>query len=244
MQCQLYEILGCPCAEMMEDAASAQIISFIRENKAGYTVAINAEKIWRYKSDKNLRSVIDKSIFPYPDGAGAVLGLSWLYGINSEKVNMPIKALEAADRHKLKTFIVGANEINHELAVANIMRTYPNIALVGHLHGYHKKEFIFSEIISCKPILILVAMGSPTQEIWAEELISQTQFGIVVGCGGALDVLSGKVSRAPDFMINNNLEWFYRLYKQPWRLKRQWFLPLFFLKLLKARLAKYFVRNY
>ena len=75
MQPQRYKILGCPCAGIMEDEATEQIISLIREKKAGYMVAINAEKIWRYKSDKNLRSVIDNSIFPYPDGAGAVLGL-------------------------------------------------------------------------------------------------------------------------------------------------------------------------
>ena len=243
MQSQRYKILGCPCAGIMEDEATEQIISLIREKKAGYMVAINAEKIWRYKSDKNLQSVIDKSIFPYPDGAGAVLGLRWLFGIKSEKVNMPIKALEAADRYRLRTFILGANETNHELAVANIMRVYPKISLVGHLHGYHEKEFIFSKIIACEPQLVLIAMGSPVQEIWADELISKTQAGIMVGCGGALDILSGTVARAPMFMIKNNLEWFYRLCVQPWRFWRQLFLPCFFLQLTSAVIAKKFISS-
>jgi len=43
----------------------------------------------------------------------------------------------------------------------------------------------------------------------------------MIGCGGALDVLAGRARRAPNFMINNNLEWLYRLYKQPSRWKRQ-----------------------
>ncbi len=242
MQRQRYKILGCPCVGMRESDAIEQIVSFVRSNKAGYTVAINAEKIWRYQFDRELRSVIDKSILPYPDGAGAVLALNWLHDIYSEKVNMPVKALEAADRYALKTFIVGANETNHELAVRKIKQTYPTISLVGHLHGYHEKAFILDNITSCDPQVILIAMGSPKQEILAAELISVSRSGLVVGCGGALDILSGDMDRAPLFMVKNNLEWLYRLWKQPSRISRQLFLPVFMLRLIYLFLKKNFLR--
>lgn len=55
---------------------------------------------------------------------------------------------------------------------------------------------------------------------------------MIIGCGGALDVISGELKRAPKFMIDNNLEWFYRLIQEPWRILRQFKLLKFSLMLL------------
>jgi N-acetylglucosaminyldiphosphoundecaprenol N-acetyl-beta-D-mannosaminyltransferase len=226
-----YSILGCPCFAVNEDDAVDHILSIVESSQAGYSVAINAEKIWRYDKDVEFTSIVDKSVFPYPDGAGAVLGLKWLHGIKSQKNNMPIKALEAANKGGLKTFIVGANEANHNKAIDIIVSRYPELDLVGHMHGYHGKQDIIQAVARVRPQLILVAMGSPRQELFAAELLSKVNSGFVIGCGGALDILSGALNRAPQFMIDNNLEWFYRLYKQPWRFRRQLFLPVFVVRL-------------
>lgn len=229
-----YSILGCPCFAVNEDDAVDHILSIVESSQAGYSVAINAEKIWRYDKDVEFTSIVDKSVFPYPDGAGAVLGLKWLHGIKSQKNNMPIKALEAANKGGLKTFIVGANEANHNKAIDIIVSRYPELDLVGHMHGYHGKQDIIQAVAKVRPQLILVAMGSPRQELFAAELLSKVNSGFVIGCGGALDILSGAQNRAPQFMIDNNLEWFYRLYKQPWRFRRQLFLPVFIIRLYTA----------
>ena len=226
-----YSILGCPCFAVNEDDAVDHILSIVESSQAGYSVAINAEKIWRYGKDVEFTSIVDKSVFPYPDGAGAVLGLKWLHGIKSQKNNMPIKALEAANKGGLKTFIVGANEANHNKAIDIIVSRYPELDLVGHMHGYHGKQDIIQAVARVRPQLILVAMGSPRQELFAAELLSKVNSVFVIGCGGALDILSGALNRAPQFMIDNNLEWFYRLYKQPWRFRRQLFLPVFVVRL-------------
>jgi N-acetylglucosaminyldiphosphoundecaprenol N-acetyl-beta-D-mannosaminyltransferase len=102
------------------------------------------------------------------------------------------------------------------------------------MHGYHGKQDIIQAVAGVRPQLILVAMGSPRQELFAAELLSKINSGFVIGCGGALDILSGALNRAPQFMIDNNLEWFYRLYKQPWRFRRQLFLPVFIMRLFIA----------
>ncbi len=240
MHYQRYKILGCPCVALDESEAVKTIIDLVIKKERGYTVAINAEKIWRYERDSSVRSLIDESIFPYPDGAGAVIGLRWLYGKKSEKVNMPVRALEAADHFKFRTFIVGASKANHELALKRIIDVYPNIDLVGNLHGFNSRETIVRQVLSSKPQLILIAMGSPKQEIVAREIISKLHSGIAIGCGGALDILSGNVDRAPEFMVMNNLEWLYRLWIEPERFRRQIFLPLFFLKLISSICTKRF----
>jgi N-acetylglucosaminyldiphosphoundecaprenol N-acetyl-beta-D-mannosaminyltransferase len=231
------ELMGCPCFAVSEDTLEQQLMHFVDDNICGYSVAINAEKIQKYKKDQQLKEVIDGSIYPYPDGAGAVLGIKWLYKQSSEKINMPIRVLEIANRNKLKVFIIGAKEAVHNKGVAIIKARYPNIELVGNMHGYHSEDEIIAKVSQTKPQIIMLAMGSPRQEIFANKLIKQCQYGFAVGCGGALDILAGELKRAPEFYINNNLEWLYRLVQEPWRWKRQLFLPVFFTKLMMLRIS-------
>ena len=238
MDSKIPHILGCPCYDVDDKRAVERLRALIEGGIAGYTVAINAEKISRFQKDDALRSIVMNSVFPYPDGAGAVLGLKWLHGMSAEKINMPIRALEIADQIALRTFIIGAKEVNHNLAIQTVTERYPNIDLVGHLHGYHPKDIMINAVAEARPQLILIAMGSPRQELFAAELVKHCGFGLAIGCGGALDILAGNVKRAPEFMVNNNLEWLYRLCKEPWRYRRQIFLPIFLLRLIAAALAR------
>ncbi len=225
-------VMGCPCYAVSEDTLEPQLMQFIEQGVAGYSVAINAEKIKKYRSDYSLRNVVDGSIFPYPDGSGAVLAIKWLHSLASEKINMPIRILEIANKERLKVFIIGAKEDVHNEGISVIKHRYPNILLVGNMHGYNEESEIISAVRDAMPQIIMLAMGSPRQELLANKLIDATGNGFAVGCGGALDILAGKLKRAPEFYINNNLEWLYRLVQEPWRWKRQLFLPIFLFNLI------------
>lgn len=234
------KLMECPCFAVSEDTLEQQLMHFVDNNVYGYSVAINAEKIHKYKTNNELKRVIDSSIYPYPDGAGAVLAIKWLHNLSSEKINMPIRVLEVANKNKLKVFIIGAKENVHNKGLAIIKERYPNIIIVGNMHGYNDEDTIISAVAHAKPQIIMLAMGSPRQEIFANKLISVTKIGFAIGCGGALDILAGELKRAPEFYINNNLEWLYRLVQEPWRWKRQLFLPLFLSKLILLKIKKYF----
>jgi N-acetylglucosaminyldiphosphoundecaprenol N-acetyl-beta-D-mannosaminyltransferase len=235
------KVMGCPCAPIHERNVSG----FFSKNIGGkgYTVAVNAEKVLKYQSDVELQNIVDGSLLPYPDGAGAVLGLKWLHGLRSEKINMPILSLEYAHQNNVKTFIVGASDEVHSAAMEVIGKRYPNIDLVGNMHGFSSKEAIVDRICAARPELILLALGSPRQERFAAELLESIDSGIIIGCGGALDIIAGKIKRAPKFWIDNNLEWAYRLIQEPWRLRRQLFLPKFLLGLLVEVLRRGFSRS-
>ena len=235
-----FDVLGCPCTAVNELEAATYLKKLLLSNQSGYTVAINAEKILKYADEPEFSEIIDNSIFPYPDGSGAVLGLRWLHGKLSEKINMPVLALEVANKLGITTFIIGANQYNHSRAINNIRDKYQQINIVGHLHGYIDYETLVSAIKSTKPKLILVAMGSPKQEKFAAQILAEIDFGIVIGCGGALDIIAGELKRAPNFMVNNHLEWLFRLYKEPWRIKRQLSLPRFMWRLNLLRVRRWF----
>lgn len=71
-----------------------------------------------------------------------------------------------------------------------------------------------------RPDVVFVAMGSPKQELLMEE-IQHRHKAIFQGLGGSFDVYTGHVERAPKWWVNHNLEFAYRLLKEPKRIKRQ-----------------------
>lgn len=134
---------------------------------------------------------------------------------------MPKTALSLANDNGWRLFVLGSQEEVNRIAYDVIKERYPNIQLVGRLNGFESEERILNSIKTASPQIALLGLGSPRQELLACKMKNMLANTFMIGCGGALDVLAGRAKRAPDFMVNNNLEWLYRLYKQPSRWKRQ-----------------------
>lgn len=100
---------------------------------------------------------------------------------------------------------------------------YSSDIVAGYRNGYFKKEEekeIAREIADSGANILFVAISSPTKENFLyenKELLKKVNF--VMGVGGSFDVVSGKVKRAPLWMQNYGLEWFYRFAQEP---KRMW----------------------
>jgi N-acetylglucosaminyldiphosphoundecaprenol N-acetyl-beta-D-mannosaminyltransferase len=78
----------------------------------------------------------------------------------------------------------------------------------------------------------MVALGSPKQEKFAAKINKILPNILFIGCGGALDILAGKITRAPKLFQDNHIEWLYRLILEPKRIKRQKILPVYLFKLI------------
>lgn len=236
---RVFPILGCPCRCFASlDAAHRTIVEMVESGKSSYTVAINAEKVIRYGRDKKTRRIIDASALASPDGAGAVLGLRLLYGLKSIKLDLPKAALTVSDRHQYRVFVGGATEEVNRQAVAVIKERYSGLVVCGSSNGFVSKEEMIEAVGRAHPQIVMLALGSPKQELLAAELCALMPGLLVVGCGGALDVISGAVDRAPTFFIENNLEWLYRLSQNPARWRRQLALPVFVVRILIAALMQ------
>ena len=114
-----------------------------------------------------------------------------------------------------------------EETVAKLRQEYPGINIVGYRDGYLKsddeKERLIEDIAEKRPDVVFVAMGSPKQELLMEE-IQKRHKAIFQGLGGSFDVYTGHVPRAPKWWVDHNLEFAYRLLKEPKRIKRQIYL--------------------
>ena len=88
-----------------------------------------------------------------------------------------------------------------------------------------------------KPDLTFVAMGSPKQELFMNEL-KKVHNSTYMGLGGSFDVYSGLKKRAPKLFIYLKLEWFFRLITEPTRIHRQFYLFKFLLYFLTGRFSR------
>lgn len=206
-------------------ASEKELLDYV-DSCPGILVAINAEKIL-HATDQT-RAIINRNI-GYCDGSGAVMALKQKGYKDVRKIAGCELWLKIIQRFLTeKTFyLVGSKPQVIEETVAKLKAEYPEIHIVGYRDGYLKSEQerldLIADIVAKKPGVVFVAMGSPKQELLLEE-IQKHHTAIFQGLGGSFDVYTGHVERAPAWWVNHNLEFAYRLLKEPKRIKRQIYL--------------------
>lgn len=106
--------------------------------------------------------------------------------------------------------------------------TYPNLKIVGvepsvfRPLSLEEENELLERINGSGADFVWVALGAPRQEMFCNKLSGKTQ-ALWVAVGGALNVISGVIPRAPQWMQNHGLEWFYRFMKEPRRLFKRYF---------------------
>lgn len=201
-------------------------------------IAVNAEKILH--ATHETQEIINRNV-GYPDGIGAV----WALKKKGFKSAVKIPGCELwldiiANYADSKSFyLVGAKEEIIQQTVLKLKSDFPAIQILNFRNGYINSESelndLKADIIDKKPDVVFVAMGSPKQELMMEEL-HQLHPAVYQGLGGSFDVYVGNVKRAPKWWVDNNLEWAYRLVKQPARIKRQRHLVKFLFLLISGKL--------
>lgn len=189
-------------------------------------VAINAEKIL-HATDQT-REIINNNI-GYCDGTGAVMALK-KHGVDNV-VKIPgcelwLKIVEVLYKEGKSFYLVGSKQEVIQGTIAKLKQNYNGIRIVNYRNGYLSPEeetLLIEDIAAKQPDVVFVAMGSPKQELLMEKM-AKVHRAIYQGLGGSFDVYIGYVERAPQWWVDHNVEFAYRLLKQPSRIKRQIFL--------------------
>lgn len=199
-----------------------QLLHYANTHK-GILVAINAEKILH--ATEQTRAVINRNI-GYCDGAGAQMALrqkGYKAACKVPGCELWLKIVERFYREKTFYLVGGKIQVMEE-TVDKLCREFKSIRIVGYRDGYIKteeeKQKLIDDIVEKRPDVVFVAMGSPKQELLMED-IQKRHNAIFQGLGGSFDVYTGHVRRAPKWWVDHNLEFAYRLIKEPKRIKRQ-----------------------
>ena len=199
----------------------------IIENKKTFVVTANPETFtYGYNDEEFNKLLLDKETTIIPDGIAIVKSAKMLkYDIKERipGIDLANKLLEYANELNKSVYLFGAKEEVIDKMKEVLKEKYPNIKLAGAKNGYGKdKDETFEEIKQIKPDIVMVALGIPNQEKLIHKHLKDFDKGIFIGLGGSFDVISGMKKRAPKIFIKLNLEWLYRICKEPSRLKRFW----------------------
>jgi len=210
-------------------------------NRHGQIVTINPEMFQTANTNKDFSTIINNAEMVVPDGVGVQLGLkllghkvSRIAGIDLGKALLKKSAFDSK-----KVALIGAKPDVIVKTCEKLKEEIPQLNIVYSHDGYFKDSTeIINDVIKQNPDLILVALGSPKQEFFINELKGHLPNSIMIGLGGSFDVWSGTIQRAPEIYQKLGLEWLYRTIKEPTRFKRIFpTLPLFILKVIKERLS-------
>lgn len=190
-----------------------------------FIVTANPETFMMSEKDEEMNKLLlDKESILVPDGIGIVKATRMIgYDIEERITGIDIanKLLEYGNELKKTIYLFGAKQEVIDSMLEVIKKEYTNLKVVGSSNGYEKdKDGVFKKIITKKPDIVLVALGIPAQEKLIYKHLDKFDKGIFVGVGGSFDVISGHKKRAPKIFIKLNLEWLYRIMKEPKRIKR------------------------
>ncbi|MBQ8586514.1 MAG: WecB/TagA/CpsF family glycosyltransferase [Oscillospiraceae bacterium] len=212
----------------------------LQGEKAAYCVTPNAEMAYEALHDQDFCALLNGADLVLPDGAGVVLGAKILKtplkqkvaGIEFAQNLLPILAETGA-----KLYLLGSKPGVAEQAAEKMLQKHPTLQICGMQDGYFKdEEAVIAKINEAEADVLYVCLGAPKQEKFMQRHQADLKVKLMIGLGGTLDGIAGTVKRAPKWMIKLQLEWLYRLIKQPKRLGRMMRLPKFIFAALKKRM--------
>lgn len=104
-------------------------------------------------------------------------------------------------------------------------KIYPYLQIAGYRNGYFnfdQEEEIVNNIKKSKPNMLFLGISSPKKEIFIDKYSKTLNIPFTMGVGGSFDIVAGITKRAPKWMQNCGLEWFYRLCQEPQRMWKRY----------------------
>lgn len=208
--------------------------AMIEQGKKSYIVPINVDVVMKIEQDAYLKKIVDQADMVLIDGKPLV----WISKIHKRPVKakisgsdlVPIICKDAAEK-EYTIFIIGGKDGVAEKAKESLEKKFPEIKVVGTYappFGFEKNknelDKINKMISRVHPDLLIVCFGCPKQEKWVYENYQKYDAKVSICAGATVDFLAGNINRAPKWMSDHGLEWFYRFTQEPKRLFKRYFI--------------------
>jgi N-acetylglucosaminyldiphosphoundecaprenol N-acetyl-beta-D-mannosaminyltransferase len=214
--------------DIVKNTIYSQPISEIKTDKKCFINTINAYSFCIAKKDAQFAEILNTSDVLLPDGTSIVLASKLLGGKKIKKIagwDIHQYLLSEAQKKELKVFYLGAAESTLELIKARVSKEFPKANLAFYSPPYKKtfskadNDEMITQVNAFSPDILFIGMTAPKQEKWGQEFKNDLDTNIICSIGAVFDFYAGTVNRAPQWILNLGLEWFYRLIKEP---KRMW----------------------
>lgn len=185
-----------------------------------------------------------------PDGMPLVWMMK-LMGVRKQNrvagMDILLSLCQLAPQQNISVFFLGSHEAILHKMKTKLEREFPKLKIAGmeplpfRPLTSAEDEAIIQKIHTSGASIVLVSLGCPKQEDWMHKHKDKIK-AVMIGLGGAFPVFAGIHKRAPFWMRNLGLEWFYRLIQEPQRLWRRYWntMPLFVWLALKQLVSSVF----
>lgn len=218
------DILGVRVHHVTRAGAVEAVRAMLRDGGAHQVVTVNGVMLVHAARDERIRGVLNGAALAVADGVGVAVAARILRRrpaparVPGVELADDLAGLAAAEGYRI--FLLGAAPGVAEEAASALRRRHPGLAVAGVQHGYVRDDAaIIARIHRARPHILFVGMGFPRQELWIAEHRDELGVPVSMGVGGTLDILAGRVRRAPRWVQRAGLEWAYRVVREPrrWR---------------------------
>ena len=225
------KIIGIDISVVNFDSAQKNLFDNFEEARGHYICAANVHTTVTAHENENYRKVQNSSFMTLPDGkplsvVGKKRGKSSMGRVTGPDFLEAV--LRRTENTEMKHYFYGTTQENLDSFILVVKQTYPNLKIVGvepsvfRPLSEQEEDELLERINKSEADFVWVALGAPRQEIFCNKLSGRSN-SVWVAVGGALNVISGVIPRAPQWMQDCGLEWFYRFMKEPKRLFKRYF---------------------
>lgn len=225
------EVLGVPMSALSMNEAIAAIDEWIHQGQRQYICTIDVHALVESHFASDVRDIYRSAGIAAPDG----MPLVWLLHQSGYHAAdricgpdlMPMVFRESQSRG-YRHFLYGSTEDTLSLLRQQLNRNFPGAKIVG----YHSPPFrpltcdeereIDELLNAANPDIVWVGLGAPKQDRWMAAHRNTLKAPILIGVGGAFEMMAGKVKRAPRVLRRTGCEWMFRMIQEPRRLSRRY----------------------
>ncbi len=229
----------------MQDAIG-RIMGYVNQGHPRHVCFVNPQYANVAYTHDAYKAVLQSADLVLADGIGMKIAGKMLRREIKENVNgtdLFPRLCQAMAEGARRLYLLGAAPGVAEAVRAWVEKNHPGVKVTGCHDGYFTAEeepAIIREIAQSGADVLLVAMGVPNQELWIKRNLPALGVKVAIGVGGLFDFYSGRIPRAPMWVREIGMEWFYRFSQEPSRLWKRYFVGnnLFLFRVLMARLRE------
>ncbi len=225
-------VAGLDFDALSEEQVVARIVADLKDGRGGWVATPNIDICRQARKDPAARDLVSRASLVVADG----MPLVWAARLRGDRLPERVAGASliftlsaAAAEHGRSIYLLGGELGVPERAASELARRYPGLLVAGvdaPPVGFDRQSgelaAVRRRLEEARPDIVYVGLGFPKQERVIAAIAPGMPTAWFVGCGAAIPFAAGQLPRAPRWMQQLGLEWFYRLISEPRRLFRRY----------------------
>lgn len=223
-------VMGARIDALAWNDALGRLRVWAEAGESRYVCICNVHSVITSYQDAVFQAVVNEADMATPDGMPVAWALRKSGFPDQQRINGPDLMwmyCRLAEANGQSVYFYGSSESTLALLLAKLTAAFPKLIVGGHysppFRALTEEEdaAVVERINSSGAGVVFVSLGCPKQEMWMAAHRGKVN-AVMIGVGAAFDYHAGTIKRAPLWMQNAGLEWFYRLVSEPRRLWRRY----------------------